>query len=151
MQRVKAANKKKGRSERMSHYTQIELEFTDGESLKRALEQIGFLGNVECYATPQNLYGYHGDLRQQKAHIIIRRVHIGHASNDIGFERLPNGKYVAHISEYDAKKYGKEWIGKLKQFYGCEVAIKGAVRQGWNVYSKAKKQDGTVQVVLMRN
>ena len=124
----------------MSHYTQIELEFTDGESLKRALEQIGFLGNVECYATPQNLYGYHGDIRQQKAHIIIRRVHVGHASNDIGFERLPNGKYVAHISEYDVKKYGKEWIGKLKQFYGWDPA-EGFVRDAPEPKRKLGRND----------
>ncbi len=135
----------------MSHYTQLELEIMDGEALKKALEQIGFAGKVEVFTEAQNLYGYHGDMRQQKAHIIIRRVNVGMSSNDIGFERLPSGKWVAHISEYDAHKYGKAWINKLKQLYACEVAVKGAIKQGWTVYNKIKKSNGSIQVVLLHN
>jgi hypothetical protein len=45
----------------------------------------------------QNLYGYLGDKREQKAHIIIPRSQITSASNDIGLEKV--GKtYIIHTS-----------------------------------------------------
>lgn len=56
---------------------------------------------IEVHETPQNLYGYHGDMRQEKAHIIIRRKYVGGASNDIGFVRNPDGTYSSIVSEYD--------------------------------------------------
>ena len=135
----------------MSHYTQLHVEFTDGECLRKALESLGFAGHVEVYSTAQNLYGYQGDLRAQKAHIIIRKKHVGQASNDLGFERQASGRFVAHVSDYDARKYDKAWFGKLKQAYTVEKTAKGVMKQGWNVFQKIKKADGTVQFVLVKN
>ena len=138
----------------MSHYTQLEVDFTDGECLKKALIQMGFKEDqIEVYNTAQNLYGYRGDTRAQKAHIIIRRKHVGQASNDLGFERLASGKYVAHVSEYDAHKYDSAWFGKLKQAYTVEKTAKGILKSntGWKIFQKIKKEDGTVQMILTRN
>jgi len=137
----------------MSHYTQLEIEFTDGTCLKKALEAMGFTGKIEVYNTPQNLYGYMGDLRPEKAHIIIRKRNVGMSSNDIGFERQANGKFVAHVSEFDARpgKYDKAWFGKLKQAYTVEKTAKNVMKNGWNVFQKIKKADGTIQMVLVKN
>ncbi len=136
----------------MSHYTNLEVDFTDGECLKKALGAMGFSSHmIEVHDTPQNLIGYQGDVRAQKAHIIIRRKNVGTASNDIGFERMASGKYVAHVSEYDANKYSKAWFGKLTQAYTVEKTAKGVMKQGWKVFNKIKKQDGTIQMVLVKN
>lgn len=133
----------------MSHYTEMEVEITDEECLIKALESMGFQGKVERYQVATNLYGYQGDVRSQKAHVVIRRKHVGSAANDIGFERRL-GKFVAHISEYDRCKYNEAWIGKLKQAYAVEVAIKGARSQGW-IAKKYKLNNGDTQVVLVKN
>ena len=46
------------------------------------------------------LYGYQGDRRPETAELVIRRQHVGHASNDVGFARTDQG-YVPIVSEYD--------------------------------------------------
>lgn len=104
----------------MSHYSEVQIELTDEGCLVAALDRLGFEGKVEVHQTPQALFGYQGDVRAQKAHLIIRREHVGPAANDLGFEKQPDGKYRVWVSEYDAKYngYNEAWLGKLKQAYG---------------------------------
>jgi len=99
----------------------------------------------------QPLYGYQGDVRAQKAHLIIRREHVGRAANDLGFEKQPDGKYRVWVSEYDAKYngYNEAWLGKLKQAYGIEKARREARKRGYRV-SEQKLDDGRVRLTLRR-
>lgn len=87
----------------MSAYKKIECDIVDKDKLIEALNLLNL--NPEIYTTEQTLYGYRGDERKEKAHIIIRRNNINKytgASNDIGF--YFNGeKYDIIISEYDKK------------------------------------------------
>jgi hypothetical protein len=103
----------------MSRYCEVQTEFKDQDSLIDALVETGkwTTGQIEIHEVPQHLFGYHGDQREQKAHIIIRRKHVGSASNDIGFVKREDGKYEAIISEYDSGRYGKKWIGSLTGNY----------------------------------
>ena len=110
----------------MSHYSEVQIEIRDGAALVAALERLGFKGKIEIYQEAQPLRGYKGDRREQQAHIIIRRQHVGLAANDIGFERQSDGSYKAWISDFDqsvtGNNYGKDWQGRLKQAYGVEKA-----------------------------
>lgn len=106
----------------MSHYVDIETEIQNQEALVRALERLGFKNKIEIHTTSQNLYGYQGDLRKQKANVIIRKKYVGRAANDIGFEKTSEGRFIAHISEYDHGKYGEKWQKKLFTYYGVEAA-----------------------------
>jgi hypothetical protein len=134
----------------MSLYLEMVTEFSDVDCLKRALEELGFKGHVEVHQTAQNLYGYHGDVRSQKAHVIIRRQFIGGSSNDIGFEKQLNGTYKAIISEYDEKcGYNSKWLGKLKQAYTVEKIAKEAVRSGRTI-TKTKDKSGKIRMVLVK-
>lgn len=135
----------------MSHYTAIQTEINDVDCLKKALEAMGFMGKVEVYETAQPLYGYRGDVRAQKAHVIVRRKYVGAQSNDIGFERQPDGTYKAHISEYDRNslRYNEEWIGRVKQNYTAEKITKEARRQGYSI-TKAKAENGKLRMVLVK-
>jgi hypothetical protein len=72
---------------------------------------------IEINDVPQNLFGYKGDMRAEKAHIIIRRLHVGRNSNDIGFVKGEDGCYTAIISDYDKGKYGEPWNKQLKGNY----------------------------------
>ena len=104
----------------MSHFVDIVTQIKDEKALIRALERLGFKDKIEVHAEAQNLYGYQGDRRSQKANVILRREYVGTASNDIGFEKMPDGKYKAHISEFDSRRYGETWQNKLFTYYGVE-------------------------------
>lgn len=107
----------------MSHFVNIKTAIKDLVALLRALARLGFTADmVEVHKIAQNLYGYQNDVREQKAHVILRRKYVGSCSNDIGFERQANGHYIAHISEYDHGQYGEDWQKKLYTYYGVEKA-----------------------------
>ena len=135
----------------MSHYSEVVIEFTDEGCLMAALKRLGFQGKVELHREAQPLYGYQGDIRAQKAHLIIRRQHVGPAANDLGFERQPDGKYRAWISEFDQRQngYGDAWLGKLKQAYGVEKARAEAKKRGYRV-SEQQQDDGRIRLVCRR-
>ena len=109
----------------MSRYCTVKTQFKDGEALFKALMETGNWteAQIEVHSDPQNLYGYLGKMRPEKAHIIIRRAHVGRSANDIGFMKKEDGTYEALISEFDSAKYGAQWIGRLKgscAFYAVE-------------------------------
>jgi len=135
----------------MSHYSEVAIELTDEGCLVAALTRLGFKGKVEVHGEAQALYGYQGDLRPQKAHIIIRRQHVGPAANDLGFERQADGKYRGWVSDYDQtyNKYNDAWMGKLKQAYGVEKGRAEARKKGYRV-SEQKLEDGRIRLVLRR-
>jgi hypothetical protein len=135
----------------MSHFSQVTIEITDQGCLVAALERLGFKGKLEIYQEAQSLYGYIGDRRVQKAHVIIRRQHVGNAANDIGFERQADGKYRAFISDFDRSDngYNTAWLGKLKQAYGVEKAKVEARKKGYLVTEKTL-DDGRIRLVCRR-
>lgn len=105
----------------MSHYVDIVTEIRDQAALVKALERLGFGPNkVEVHDKPQPLIGYQGDKREQLAHVILRRRFVGGASNDIGFLKGSDGRYISHISEYDQTYYNSTWQNKLCTYYGVE-------------------------------
>ena len=88
------------------------------------------------HAMPTNLYGYHDDMRQQKAHIIVRRKHIGYAANDLGFLRNADGSYSQIVSDFDQGKHDAKWNAKLKGAYGERGAMKVARKKGFHFLGK---------------
>jgi hypothetical protein len=126
----------------MSHYTEVVTEFTDVDCLVKALEVLKprWKGIIEVHQTAQSLYGYTGDVRPQKAHVIIRKQYVGGSSNDIGFERQTDGSYKAIISDYDRNslQYNDEWLGKLKQGYNAEKIVKIVKKRG-KYFTKQKR------------
>ena len=101
----------------MSMYCTVTTQFKSPVALASALVEVGgwTTDQIEIHETPQSLFGYKGDVRTQKANIIIRRKHVGSASNDIGFSLQEDSTYTAIISKFDKTKYGQSWINKLKQ------------------------------------
>jgi hypothetical protein len=130
----------------MSHYSEFSLKFNSKEDLIDALGLLGFKGKIEVHEEAQALYGYRGDVRPQKAHIIIRRNNVGQSSNDIGFEKQPDGSYKVWISDYDKRKYDGAWLARLKSSYVLSRVTKESKKQGWVVVHKEEK--GKVTVTL---
>ena len=94
----------------------------------------------------QQLEGYHGDLRQDTAEIIIPRRFIGSASNDIGFKLQEDGTYGAIISDYDrtSMKYNQDWIGKLSQRYSYHKLKDDLSTYGYSVESEQSTNQGEI-------
>ena len=101
----------------MSAYITLMTPMTDRECLLAALADLGLdRTKVEVHDTPVNLVGYVGDRRVQVAHIVVRRQHLGRASNDLGFLATDTG-YQALVSDYDHPRFGKNWLAQLGARY----------------------------------
>ena len=126
----------------MSHFSEFHIKLNDEKSLIAALESMGFKGKIEIYQTLQPLYGYQGDIREQKAHIIIRKKYVGSASNDIGFERMADGTYRVWISDYDKGKYNQKWLDTLiTKYTGARILDKVNKLRRYQVTVKEEGSD----------
>lgn len=131
----------------MSHYTRVRTVLKDPEILVGALADVGF-AEVEQHAQAQALYGYQGDERQLAAEIIVRRRHIGRASNDIGFARRGDGTFEAIISAYDRREYGQPWLDRLAHAYSRRATLKFAAEHGYAVEEQVEQ--GRTRILLRR-
>jgi len=137
----------------MSMYCNIKTQFKNRAALIAALMETGhwMAEQIEVHDEPQHLYGYQGDRREQTAHVIIRRQHVGHASNDIGFARQADATYAAVISEYDGgrdtSKYGPRWQRALKESYGYHVIKAQQEKRGRRV-ERIRTPQGRQQVIV---
>lgn len=135
----------------MSLYCSVETIMQNQEALILALMETGnwTRQQIEVYQEAQRLYGYHNDLRPEKAHIIIHRRFIGSASNDIGFVKDENGQYKAIISEYDSnsKGYNQAWINRLKGNYAYHTIRLDQERRG-RMVSREKLENGKQRITI---
>lgn len=130
----------------MSAYTEIETQFKDLEALKLALQDLKYVFEEGKNLT---MYGYQGDKRRQTAEIVIRRQHVGAASNDIGFALQDDGSYKMIVSEYDQETNFDEKIqNKLRQRYSYHAVVKQAKTKGYQV--SESKEKGKIKLVLRR-
>lgn len=108
----------------MSAYITLATPMIDQECLLAALSDLGFSKEkVEVHEKAVSLVGYEGAHRLQRAHLVIRRRHVGSASNDLGFERTATG-FRAHVSDFDQARYGGAWMRKLQDRYQHHDAAK---------------------------
>jgi hypothetical protein len=111
---------------------------------------MGFDKNkVEVHDQAQNLYGYQGDVRNQKANIIICRKHISSSANDIGFELQEDGTYAAHISDFDKGRFNETWRADLEMHYGIEQAKTAFANEGWS-YIETVDEQNNIQLIGTR-
>jgi hypothetical protein len=103
-----------------------DLIFKDRRLLRAALAELGYPDVEEGEALP--LYGYLGDRRPETAAIVVRRRHLGAASNDLGFARTDQG-YVPIVSEYDQHTLaGGKFLVRLRTAYSEQVVAEVARR-----------------------
>ena len=104
----------------MSKYlTFAQIAFASRSLLLTALASLGYATVEEGEALA--LFGYRGDRRPETAEIVVRRQHLGSASNDLGFARTERG-YVPIISEYDQSTlHGGAFLVNLRTAYSEQV------------------------------
>lgn len=128
----------------MSHYSKIDTQIVERESLVKALQEMGY-NDIEVHEKAQNLFGYQGDVRPEQANVIIRRKHISLESNDIGFRLTTQGNYEAIVSEYDQELLGSDWVGKVCQTYAEIAVVSKLAQEGFEIAEK--KVDPVTQKV----
>ena len=133
----------------MSHFTTLETQIVSAAHLAQALKAMGF-PEVEVHDEPQTLFGVEGFARDLRAEIIVRRQHVGEASNDLGFQRLPDGRFRAIISDWDLRHYDARWLQTLTQRYAYYVAVDTLQEQGFAIASEEVEADRTVRLVARR-
>lgn len=133
----------------MSHYTTLETRLVSEKHLVLALEDMGFT-EVEVHAEAQPLVGWLGDKRRQRAHVIVRREHVGWGSNDLGFFKNAQGTYEAHVSDADQAAYGGAWLRKLHQRYAYHVARDLLAEQDFSLVEEEVDERGAVHLTLRR-
>lgn len=133
----------------MSHFTKLRTRIVDIDALLKALFEMGFK-TVEVHETAEHLYGYQGDKRKQTAEVIIRRKHVGRASNDIGFKRREDGAFDAIISDYDRSKYSQDWLNRLTQRYAYHAARAKLEEQGFVLVTEEAEEGERIHLVLRR-
>lgn len=132
----------------MSLYCEIETEIHREQDLVLALEAMGFKGKVEVHARGTRLEGFEGDPREQIAHVVIRREHLQHQANDLGFARTRNGRFTLMVSEYDrATKFGDAWLNRVKGHYLEQCARRDYTLKGYRLKGKDVQRSGN-KVVL---
>lgn len=135
----------------MSHYTEVKTKIKDVSCLISALRLLGFK-NVVHNPKGIKLRGYQGDERTQTAHVQIKgsahgkNNEVGTASNDLGWEKMSDGTYRFHVSEFDVQQYGKDWQNKLMRTYAEEVVKKNFRFSG---FTQAKREVKGKQVELL--
>lgn len=108
---------------------------------------------IEWHEAAIELKGYQGDTRKQKAHIRIKGSgwaganYVGEASNDLGFERMEDGSYAFHVSDYDQHRYGKAWQDKLMNQYAVEV-VKEVAEESNYFIEEQHEENGTIFIKL---
>ena len=138
----------RGKDTAISHYSRGPLVCEDRACLIVALEEMGF--HPEYHDAPQRLVGFQGDHRADRAHVIIRRAEVGHASNDIGFFFKDDGTCETIVSDYDRGRYGATWTGKVQQMTAKHVALAKAAALGHRAEARVDEQ-GRVRVRITGN
>ena len=112
----------------------------------QTLKEMGYVPEVHKEAV--GLYGYQGDVRKQKAHIILPRKQVGSASNDVGFERTSKG-FTLHASAYDSAWRTGAKIKTLNKTYS-ENKIKKVVNRStnYNIMNRKVRKDGKIEIQI---
>ena len=129
----------------MSEYHVVKTQYKQEDCLLKSLQELGY--KVDVHQSPQSLRGYRGDLRQQKAHLIIKKEHIGSASNDVGFFRNADGQYQMIISAYDkGVKKCQPLLKSLSAIYNKHVVLKTAALKGCSLISQTTDAQGRIHM-----
>lgn len=141
----------------MSEYRKNTTKCKDKAVLIDALVEMGYKReHIEVHEEPKQLFDWHGnktyylDKTGDKAHIIVRRQHVGGAANDLGFKLNPEtGCYDAIISRYDSGKHNEKWLAGLKTSYSDGVTKKTLAKNGFKYLGK-EMVNGKIQIRYMK-
>jgi hypothetical protein len=118
--------------------------FASRELLLAALADLGYPTVEEGVGLP--LHGYQGDRRPETAEIVVRRRHVGSASNDIGFTKTGD-RYAPILSEYDHRTLmDGQFLVRLRTAYSERVVEE--VRRRLRGTARRTVEGGVVRIAV---
>jgi hypothetical protein len=121
----------------MSHFTRVRTQLRNIETVKRALEDLGY--NV----TEGPVRGY-GSQRAD-ADLVVHM----DGQYDLGFRK--DGESVVMVADFWGLKINREqFLAQVSQKYAHLTVLDQAQAQGWQAVSEEKQPDGSIKLVMQR-
>ena len=119
-----------------------------------ALKEMSY--EIEVHPEGAPLNSYYSEQDAKVANIIIRRQYLRGAYGDIGFTRLPDGRFAMVKDELDEYRgYGARWVGRVQQIYKEKQTLAVARSKGYTlkhreVIDTAEGQQVRLQFIARR-
>jgi hypothetical protein len=121
----------------MSHFTRVRTQLRNIETVKHALEDLGY--NV----TEGKVRGHQGQL--EHADLVINTG----SSYDIGFRK--DGDAVIMVADFWGLRINRDqFLKQLSQRYAYHTIMEQAEVQGWQAVAEERQQDGSIRLVMQR-
>lgn len=150
----------------MSRFVVGNCRFESLDDLVETMESLFGEGTVERSASGRNElipYGYHADSREGeigKVAAVVRRAHIGSASNDLPIIRNADGTYQVATSDYDVGhipqrlgwkdvKDAHDLANRVKQILSVQQTVKGLGKLGYSLKQETDEH-GAVHITAKR-
>ncbi len=121
----------------MSHFTRVRTQLRSIETVKRALEDLGYSvaeGTVRGYGSQ------HAD-----ADLVVRM----NNQYDLGFRK--EGENVVMVADFWGLKINREqFLAQVSQRYAYLTVMDQAQAQGWQAVTEEKQPDGSIRLVMQR-
>jgi hypothetical protein len=120
----------------MSHFTRVRTKLQDVQTLRRALEDLGY--NVE---TNGAVRGYGGNVTP--ADLVVRT----DADYDIGFRRT--GESVVMVADFWGLRIDRtRFLNEITQRYAYLTVLEQAGAGGWQAVEEEVQADGSIRLVM---
>jgi hypothetical protein len=138
----------------MSKYSVNQTVLREEKYLVEALKEMSY--EIEVHPEGAPLNSYYSEQDAKVANIIIRRQYLRGAYGDIGFTRLPDGRFAMVKDELDEYRgYGARWVGRVQQIYKEKQTLAVARSKGYTlkhreVIDTAEGQQVRLQFIARR-
>ncbi|HLV43462.1 MAG TPA: DUF1257 domain-containing protein [Aggregatilineales bacterium] len=122
----------------MSHFTRVRTQLRDLQTVRRALEDLGY--EVEEGRTVR---GYGG--QETDADLIVRTG----SQYDLGFRQ--EGGAILMVADFWGLRVDREaFLNRLTQRYAYLTVLEQAQTQGWQSVTEETQPDGSIRLVMQR-
>lgn len=122
----------------MSHFTRVRTQLRDLDTVRRALEDLGF--EVAEEATVR---GYNG--QQEKADLVVQTG----SDYNLGFRR--EGQNVVMVADFWGLRIDRAgFLNRVAQRYAYLTVLDQAETQGWQSVTEEVQEDGSIRLVMQR-
>ena len=127
----------------MSHFSTIQTELRDRDSLVTALGDLGY----SVSEGPQSVRGYRG--QEVTADLAIRQDQQG----DIGFRFNPERGCYELVTDLDLWRHAvpvERFLAQLNQRYALRTILTATAEEGFQVSEQRQQLDGSIELVVTR-
>jgi len=123
----------------MSHFTRVQTKLRNIETVKRAVEDLGY-----DVVEGGKVRGYGND--RANADLVIRLK----GGYDVGFTQNKDGEVMMVADLWGLKIDRTSFLGQITQRYAYHTVVEQAASQGFQLSAEEVQQDGSVRLVMQR-